>query len=176
MSKAYLTAAASILTVEARHSSYFRAALKQSPFPQPFDTPLTPNEVYSLASPFIVSCPSTNPTLPLKAFPKLALAPGSGPVKVGSTITLLTPGYTLQAQSGQATVYAAFIAVTGPTFVTATPVSGGFSVVVPKGFAGQSYVVLTGCKDAATDDTIAAGPAIVEVCSFSSLHHKEYSN
>lgn len=36
----YLTVAGSILTVEARHSSYLRAALSESPYPAPFDTPL----------------------------------------------------------------------------------------------------------------------------------------
>lgn len=59
MSKDYLTAAGSILTVESRHSAYIRAGLKQLPFPQPFDVPLTLNEVFSLAAPFIVECPRT---------------------------------------------------------------------------------------------------------------------
>lgn len=40
MNPDYLTAAGAILTVEARHSSYLRAELKESPFPNPFDTPL----------------------------------------------------------------------------------------------------------------------------------------
>ncbi|KAF4980020.1 hypothetical protein FZEAL_3882 [Fusarium zealandicum] len=163
MSKAYLTAAGSILTVEARHSSYIRGGLKQVPFPQPFDAPLTINEVFSLASGFIVECPKDNPALPVKAFPALALdASTKMPVKTGDTVTLMTPGYTLEAAKGQQ-VYAAFIAVTGPTFVEATAVDGGFSVEIPKGFAGQSYVVLTSCKDAVNDDTVAAGPAIIEI-------------
>ena len=89
MEKSYLTAAGSILTVEARHSSYIRANIDQVPFPQPFDTPLTLNEVYSLASQFIVSCPQSNPPLPVKAFPKLTLAANTQmPVKTGDTVVL----------------------------------------------------------------------------------------
>lgn len=165
MSKTYLTAAGSILTVEARHSSYIRAALKESPFPQPFDTPLTINEVYTLAAAFITSCPSTNVALPVKAFPSLMLDPMTTmPVKAGSVVTLLTPGYTLMPAAGTATVYAAFISVTGPTFAVATPVEGGFSVTIPTGFNGQSYAVLTSCNQTINDDTTAAGPAIIEVC------------
>ena len=92
MSKTYLTAAGSILTVEARHSSYLRAGLKQKPYPQAFDAPLTLDEVYSLASQFIVSCPESNPALPVKAFPKLVLDPATPkPVQAGSTVTLQTP-------------------------------------------------------------------------------------
>ncbi|KAI8715256.1 hypothetical protein NCS52_01032900 [Fusarium sp. LHS14.1] len=163
MSKTYLTAAGSILTVEARHSSYIRGHLKQAPFPQAFDAPLTYNEVYSLASGFITGCPKDNPALPVKAFPKLALDPSTEmPVKTGDMVTLQTPGYALKGADGQK-VYAAFIAVTGPTFVEAKAVDGGFSVEIPEGFAGQTYVVLTGCKDGVSDDTVAAGPAIIEV-------------
>lgn len=68
MSKEYLTAAGSILTVESRHSSYIRATLGESPFPSPFDVPLSLNEVYTLAAPFIVSCPDSNAKLPVKVF------------------------------------------------------------------------------------------------------------
>ena len=75
----------------------------------------------------------------------------------------MTPGYTLAPADGKAPIYGAFITVTGPIFVDATPIDGGFSVVVPKGINGQSYVVLTGCSDAVNDETISAGPAIVEI-------------
>jgi hypothetical protein len=87
---AYLTAAGSILTVEARHNAYIRAALGERPFAQPFDTPLDYNEVYTLASPFIVDCPSTNPPfLPVEAFPALSVT-GQAPIRTGSTIILST--------------------------------------------------------------------------------------
>ena len=36
----YLTALASIMSDDARHASYLRAALTESPFPNAFDTPL----------------------------------------------------------------------------------------------------------------------------------------
>ncbi|KZZ90838.1 hypothetical protein AAL_07064 [Moelleriella libera RCEF 2490] len=168
MSKTYLTAAGSILTVEARHSSYIRSGLQQVPFAQPFDAPLSINEVYSLASQFITACPDSNPMLPVKAFPKLAVAPAASGASIttGSTVTIQTPGYVLQAAQGTTpTIYAAFIAVTGPTFVTATPVSGGFTVPIPEGFAGQTYVVLTACNETVSDDTVAAGPAVIEIAS-----------
>jgi len=34
---------------------------------------------------------------------------------------------------------------------------------VPDGVSGQAYVVLTGCDDAVNDETITAGPAVIEV-------------
>lgn len=63
-------------------------------------------------------------------------------------------------------VYATFITVTGPTFVVTKSVDGGFKVKVATNFPGQSYVVLTSCKDTVNDDTVATGPAIVESSSF----------
>lgn len=60
------------MAVEARHTSYIRAALDESPFPNPFDTPLDFNEVYSLAAPFITGG-SSPVTLPFMAFPTLTL-------------------------------------------------------------------------------------------------------
>jgi hypothetical protein len=159
MSKTYLTAAGSILTVEARHSAYVRDTVGQEPFPAPFDSPLSYNEVYTLAAQFITGCPSSNPPLPVKAFPTLTASSKDTPVKAGSTVMLSTKGYKIDG--GQ--VYAAFITVTGPVFVDAKSVDGGYEATVPKDVTGQSYVVLTSCNTAATDDTIVAGPAIVEI-------------
>ncbi|KAG0377000.1 hypothetical protein BGX24_006874 [Mortierella sp. AD032] len=52
-----LTAAASIATVEARHSSLLNEVLGQNGAPYAFDTPLTAREVFTIASNFITECP-----------------------------------------------------------------------------------------------------------------------
>ncbi|KAF9561842.1 hypothetical protein EC968_005439 [Mortierella alpina] len=52
-----LTAAATITTVEARHSSYLNELLWQKGAPYSFDTPLTPREIVTIAINFIESCP-----------------------------------------------------------------------------------------------------------------------
>ena len=74
----YITAAGAILTVEARHSAYLRGNQEPkplSPFPAPFDIPLDFNQVFSLAAPFVVSCPDGKAGtlgLPFKAYPSIA--------------------------------------------------------------------------------------------------------
>lgn len=162
MNGTYLTAAGSILTVEARHSAYLRSYLGEAPAAQPFDNPLDLNEVYTLAAPFIASCPSSNGMLPVKAFPTLT-AGSSGSVMSGAQVQLMT-GSGFNTSMDTSNIYAAFVTVTGPVFTPLTSNGDGkFTVTVPKGVAGQSYVVLTTSMSAATDDTIVAGPAIVEV-------------
>ncbi|KAJ5706549.1 hypothetical protein N7488_006350 [Penicillium malachiteum] len=161
MNDTYLTAAGSILTVEARHSAYFRAALGEAPSAQAFDDPLDLNEVYTVASPFIISCPSSNQQLPVKAFPSLALE-STSPAMTGSSAKLMT-GSSFNI-TNTTDIYAAFITVTGPVWTPMTSNGdGSFNVTIPQGIAGQSYVVLTKGNSQATDDNIVAGPAIIEV-------------
>ncbi|KAK8175991.1 Ferritin/ribonucleotide reductase [Phyllosticta citrichinensis] len=165
MSKTYLTLAGSILTVEARHSSYLRAAQRpaQVPFAQPFDNPLEVRSVYTLASGFVVDCPKANNKPPFGPFPALKAASIDGSaVTTGSILELTTPGADVVAV-GNATVYAAFITATGPVSIAAQKAKTGYTVTVPQGVKGQSYLVLTGCADDASDDTIVAGPAVVEI-------------
>ena len=49
-----LTAAGSIVAVEARHASYLNLITAVSPFPEAFEDPATPEEVLEIAGPFIV--------------------------------------------------------------------------------------------------------------------------
>ncbi|KAJ5185895.1 hypothetical protein N7491_006234 [Penicillium cf. griseofulvum] len=160
MSDTYLTAAGSILTTEARHSAYLRAAVGEVPFAQAFDNPLGFNEVYTVASPFIASCPSTNGALPVKAFPSLMMI-SMDAVMTGSQVHLMTgSGF----DTSTSDVHAAFVTVTGPVWAPLKSMGDGkFTVTVPKGVSGQSYVVLTKGNKQATDDNIVAGPAIVEI-------------
>lgn len=51
-----LTAAASILTVEARHQTILNIINGGSAIPQAFDIALSPSEVLAIASPFITGC------------------------------------------------------------------------------------------------------------------------
>jgi hypothetical protein len=155
--KAYLTVAGSILTVEARHNAYLRASTKGRPYPQPFDVPLDFNSVYSLAAPFIKSCPSGNPTLPLTPFPAAA-AVGTGPFLTGTTLPV-----TIKVDSPPNPIYAAFMTVTGPVWAHVTGSGGKYEVTIPAGVHGQSYLVFTHSNSSATDDTVVAGPAIIPV-------------
>lgn len=50
-----LTAALTIHGVEARHAAYLNGLTGDSPFPEAFDPPLSPDEVLEIAGPFIVS-------------------------------------------------------------------------------------------------------------------------
>ena len=90
-------------------------------------------------------------------------------ITAGKTITLLTPDAVITPANGTSQLYGAFITVTGPIFVPATPVDGGFTLTVPTApegtapIAGQTYVVLTSCNATVTDDNVAAGPALLEI-------------
>ena len=57
-----LTAAGTIVAVEARHAAYLNLLNGVLPFPSPFETPLTPDEVLAIAGPFIVSDPAAEAT------------------------------------------------------------------------------------------------------------------
>ncbi|KAI9802546.1 MAG: hypothetical protein M1833_001618 [Piccolia ochrophora] len=163
LNKDYLTAAGSILSVEARHSSYIRAALSQSPFPLPFDTPLDFNEVFSLAAPFITAFAPGDPPLPFKAFPPLALECTQYYYTAGrSSVTFKGAKKAYPAEGKQ--VYATFFSGLTPYIIPVRTTNHDYKIdAIPAGIAGQTYVVLTTDPAAATDETIIAGPAILEV-------------
>ncbi|KAG8993358.1 hypothetical protein FRB94_010842 [Tulasnella sp. JGI-2019a] len=146
--KDYLTAAGSILTTEARHASWVSSAVNEgSPWSGALDVPLDFDEVYSLASAFITSCPSTNPALPVKAFPALTFSPATA-----------MPGDEITVNYKGATDNMFMIFYTGLSHMSA-PISNG-KVNIPKGLEGTVYGVVSTNSTAVTDDTTKAGPAV----------------
>jgi len=76
-----LTAAGSILTVEARHQTILNVLSAGTAIPQAFDFAFTPSEVLALAGPFISGC-----DLGVPANPSLAIT-NTGTVGVGTLLT-----------------------------------------------------------------------------------------
>lgn len=165
-SKQVLAAAGSILSVEARHNAYLRASLSQSPFPQNQDDPLTPDEMYTLAHGFIVLCPSDNPTFPVKAFPGLSVTT-TGMISSGQVVGVQIDDYVLVPHDKQAHLFAAFVMANGADWALLTPSGDGmnFQVTVPASVNGQSYLLLNDCNTTGTDQTVVAGPTLLEVSS-----------
>ncbi|ROW00311.1 hypothetical protein VMCG_07216 [Cytospora schulzeri] len=181
--KTYLGAAGSILTVEARHSSYIRKALGKSPYPKPYDTPLDFMAVYSLAAQFITGFPEYSKTLPFKAFPALTVAPSparGGVYKAGSSGVTFPGAFANALTAGlvevDTPVYAVFYSGLD-TYYVPTIVQGNNDVKVlqipGKGYTtteqlaplGQVYVVLSTASGAtkASDENIISGVGILEV-------------
>ncbi|KAL8684785.1 MAG: hypothetical protein Q9218_008137, partial [Villophora microphyllina] len=176
---AYIKLFSSILAVEARHSSFVRAALGKQPFASPFDTPTDLDETYTLTQLYTLSCPQDNP-LSLKNYPTMSssfnnYAAGQSTGKQGGTIgkevTFVTYGRDIKLGSDCEVLYAAFLTITGPVFspTIRIPDNGGFQTIVPappQGFApinGLTFVVLTSSNTTLTDDNILAGPASIEI-------------
>ncbi|TVY84225.1 Protein rds1 [Lachnellula suecica] len=156
-SKAYLTAAGSILVTEALHQSATRGAVGEIPMANVFGTPLGLNAVYTIASGFITACPSTNVALPVMAYDTLALVSGA-PTAEGAMVQL-TPK-TMPSSD----MYVTFVSGLDIIPVTATASGSSVMATIPMMLSGQSYAFLT--KDNSgnlTDSNILAGPAIIEV-------------
>ncbi|KAL2163081.1 hypothetical protein VTH06DRAFT_6917 [Thermothelomyces fergusii] len=156
-----LTTAGSILTVEARHQTFIRAASGSIAVPQAFDTPLSPRQVFSLAAPFIESCPEGS-SLVLTAFPALAMpegAPAAGAVAAGATIR---PHSDAAAEA----THCAFTTGGIPGGTAFTPFDQAAGCAVPENLAGITYVNLASAAPldgVLTDDLIVAGPMVMQV-------------
>ncbi|KAF7376678.1 Protein rds1 [Mycena sanguinolenta] len=150
----YLTAAASILAVEARHAAWISSAAQgHNAWDTAFQPALTPNQVYTVATSFIESCPASNADSlpPLTVFAPLAVTTAHP----GRTATL-----TFAAPTSSKSLYAAFISsIAVPVFV---PIHNGNQVVVPHDLLGFAFCVVT-TKDGGDldDSTTVAGPAVL---------------
>ncbi|KAG0088505.1 hypothetical protein BGZ93_004040 [Podila epicladia] len=142
-----LTAAATITTVEARHSAFLNELWGQSGIPYTFDTPLNPKEIVTIASNFIASCPYDLGVMP---FTQLT---ATLPAKGGSKVKTSFAG----EQSGVDT-WCQFL------YDNKVGVSPRDQCALPKDAEGYVYVVITDSETPITlkDDThIVAGPALL---------------
>lgn len=155
-----LTTAGSILSIEARHASVVRLVSKIEAVPQAFDSPLSPKQVFSLAAPFIASCPQGS-NLILTAFPTLTMAAGvdAAALQAGSTIQLQSDA----AASATSCAFTSGGIPGGTAFSAFDPATG---CIIPQGLSGFVYVNLANAAPLTgvlTDEIIVAGPMIMQV-------------
>ncbi|CDW98728.1 hypothetical protein [Sporisorium scitamineum] len=163
MNKTVLETAGSILVVEGQHQSYLIAQSDEggNAIPGALSTPLDFKQVYSLAAPFIASCPS-NASLPITAFPTLSLTGGAdnGSFTSGQQVTVSydAANTTSSSSSSNQTYLAVIQGVTGPQFVSLN--GSGSQVTLPANLTGgQIYAVVTSSNSSVTDDNTLAGGA-----------------
>lgn len=158
-----LSTAASIVTVEARHQSFIRSASGVAVSPSPLDTPLGPKAVFSLAAPFITSCPAGS-NLILTAFPTLTM---TSPAPVAGVMNLVA-GTNIQVQSDAAATasFCGFTNSAAPGGTAFTPFTAAAGCALPPNLAGIVYVTLTSDGPATgvlTDDITLAGPMVMQL-------------
>jgi hypothetical protein len=159
-----LSTAGSILTIEGRHQTLIRVASQIAAVPGAFDTALSPKQVFSLAAPFIASCPEGS-NLALTAFPALTMAPGAAAnvaVEAGATLNL--------ASTATGATACSFTngGVNGgvPGGTAFTPFTAGTGCQIPQNLAGVTYVNLVSSSPLAgviSDDIIVAGPMVLTI-------------
>jgi len=148
-----LTAAGSILTIEARHQTILNVLSSGTAIPQAFDFAFTPSEVLALAGPFISGC-----DLGVPANPPLTIT-NTGSVTIGTQLTFSSP-----AINGTTDGFSCQMLVGGLPFTISLPLS---QCVVPEGINGpvalwvtsDSQPLINNPRDRATDKLVA-GPTI----------------
>jgi hypothetical protein len=133
--KNFLAAAATILTVEARHQSFLNILAGATAIPQAFDVALTPADVLSIAGSFISGCdPATEIGLP-PGNPPLAVT-NSGPITPGTQLQFSSPALNSTTQSN---TFCQML-VGGQTDALSFPID---QCIVPGGINGPVWIYLT---------------------------------
>ncbi|EIW82455.1 hypothetical protein CONPUDRAFT_153326 [Coniophora puteana RWD-64-598 SS2] len=151
---ALLSAAASIMTVEARHQTVMNIMNAAAPIPQAFDLALNPSEVLSIAGQFLSGC-----SLDITATPPLSVT-----TRASQNGTLLEFQSSALNGTSSTGLYCQLIAG-GAANTTMQPAD---SCLVPAGVNGPMLVMLTkdtrdvGSKNrTAANDNIVAGPSMI---------------
>ncbi|CAA7268585.1 unnamed protein product [Cyclocybe aegerita] len=173
--RAYVTAGASILAVEARQAAWINSAVRKlNPWNAAFETPLTPNAVLTLLSNFFnfENCPKENHALlppGVHPYPRLAIAP------------ILVPGQPAEISfpypqiGGGERLYVAFLSGAETIFAPLQEKEDGkdkdnkkrYFVEIPRDLAGRGtvYVIVVRGREnigevRLEDEFIVAGPGI----------------
>ncbi|KAI0676779.1 ferritin-like domain-containing protein [Trametes maxima] len=149
-----LTAAGSILTVEARHQTILNVLNNGVSIPQAFDIALLPNEVLAVASAFISGC-----DLGIPANQPLTIT-NTGAVGPGTKLEFSSP-----AINGSTDNFHCQMLVGGMPATISLPLD---ACVVPQGVEGPVAIFVTSddqplnnnVRDRATQTTVIAGPAM----------------
>ncbi|KAI0253134.1 ferritin-like domain-containing protein [Lactifluus subvellereus] len=124
-----LTAAASIVTIEARHQTVLNLFASAAPIPQAFDIPLLPQEVLAIAGSFISGC-----DLGVKANPSLSVT-NTGAIAVGTSLQFSSP-----AINGSTSGFHCQMLAGGLPFSISLPID---QCVVPSGIVGVVAIWIT---------------------------------
>ncbi|KAI0031954.1 ferritin-like domain-containing protein [Vararia minispora EC-137] len=144
-----------------QHSGWVESTIRKgAPWGTAYETPLDLNQVFTLASAFIVACPETNPELPVTAFPPLSTA---GPAIAGGNIGL---NYTVPSSSD--TLYAVFL--NGANSVVVALSSSKTQVTVPSSLRGYTYLSVSTDPTGLDSSKTVAGPTILDL-SFDSANN-----
>ncbi|EKM57289.1 uncharacterized protein PHACADRAFT_208391 [Phanerochaete carnosa HHB-10118-sp] len=174
--KQVLTTAASIEAVEARQSSFVAGLNGLAPWYGPFDTPLNETQVISLASGFIVSCPSSNFPLTVEPVPALTVTPSSNlTVGINVTVAIGAPDFNssnfpivdtnLTTAPNNSPASGKFLAYFhGGLNVSYSPIASDNTTTIPEGLAGVVWaqVVTTNTSAPTLNDTVS-GVAMLNI-------------
>ncbi|KAH9991673.1 ferritin-like domain-containing protein [Russula compacta] len=160
--------ATSIMTVEARHQTILNIFNDGMAIPRPFDIPLSPQEVLSIAGVFISEC-DLESDLGIQANAPLSLA-NTGAITVGTSLQFELPA--LRVDSSTSGLFCQLL-TSGQTFAAPFPID---KCVVPLGVNGPVAIFITSDSQPLNGDLIArsnqsvvAGPVITFVDAHTDL-------
>jgi len=124
------------------------------------------NQAYSLAAGFIVSCPDTNPELPLTPFPGLNVTSQGVQSDSGTPVTLMFNSSVATSSSNETTSF--FLALLSGLDTVFVPISGSpdngtATAMIPGNLQGTVYALVTDNGDSATDSDTIAGAVVLQL-------------
>ncbi|OCB87715.1 hypothetical protein A7U60_g5242 [Sanghuangporus baumii] len=156
----HVTEAASILATEARQAAWVMSAVKkQNPWSTSFEANM--NQAFSLAAAFITSCPSTNPSLPVSAFPPLSVTSANN-VPGGSITVSFDPSANEIAESNTPLFLALLTGLRKLFVPLSSNADGTWTATLPGDLQGTVYALVTNNNGWAADYDTVAGVALLQ--------------